>query len=192
VYTTLELSRELRQSEIITNLSQYTYDPVHEEGLQTVHPFAIILTQDCDLLWDFEARASKQSGELNGVLIFELESAPVSRTKITGSDIWKRIRQNRDDRYHILEAVPPHLDLVAEGLPAPVIDFKKYFTLPADEIYRQCGLSEGGARRRCRLEMPYREHLQHRASYYFRRVMLPVPLRVGEVAGSIKALPGPD
>jgi hypothetical protein len=48
------MAREIRQAEIITDLAQYTYDP--EEGaVETLHKFAIVLSQDCDLLWDYEA-----------------------------------------------------------------------------------------------------------------------------------------
>jgi hypothetical protein len=44
--------------------------------------------------------------------------------------------------------------------------------MPASEIYRQCTENDG-AKRRCRLESPFREHLQIRAGYYFQRVALP-------------------
>jgi hypothetical protein len=57
-----------------------------------------------------------------------------------------------------------------------ILDFKRCFTLPAHDIYRQINPSAGGsARRRSRLEMPYREHLQSRAAFYLQRVTLPLP-----------------
>jgi hypothetical protein len=95
--------------------------------------------------------------------IYEAETTPEIRPKLpTGGQFWNRVVQNRDDRYHYLEEIPKEFDLVAEGIPALVIDFKRCFTIPARELYRQCTLGHG-ARRRCRLEMPYREHLQSRA-----------------------------
>jgi hypothetical protein len=170
IYTILDMAREIRQAEIITDLAQYTYDP--EEGaVETLHKFAIVLSQDCDLLWDYEAAAKSEPAELNGVLVYELETAEDARTKINGRDIWKRMRQNKDERYHFLELVPATLDLLGQGLPDMMIDFKRCFTLPAKEIYRQTKI-DGGARRRCRLEMPYREHLQARAAFYLQRVTL--------------------
>jgi hypothetical protein len=175
IYTCLELTRELRQAEIVANLSQYTYDPV-DGAAETPHAFAIILSQDCDLLWDFDAIAKGQPAELNGVLIYELEPAQNAREKIKGSDIWKRMRQNKDERYHFLEGVPAELDLCGEGLPEMMIDFKRCFSLPAKEIYRQIRLQDG-AKRRCRLQMPYREHLQSRAAFYLQRVTLLLPHR---------------
>jgi hypothetical protein len=177
IYTILELTRELRQSEILTNLVEYSFEL--DEGstiavATTTHDFAIILTQDCDLLWDYEAAKKGEPPELNGVLMYELEPADQARAKIKGKDIWKRMRQNRDERYHFLEAVPAALDACSQGLPDMILDFKRCFTLPAPEIYRQLGLKDG-VKRRCRLETPYREHLQSRAAYYLQRVMLPLP-----------------
>ena len=43
------------------------------------------------------------------------------------------MRQNRDERYHFLEAVPAALDACSQGLPDMFLDFKKCFTLPAPE-----------------------------------------------------------
>jgi hypothetical protein len=57
-----------------------------------------------------------------------------------------------------------------------MLDFKRCFSLPAKEIYRQTALPDG-AKRRCRLEMPYREHLQSRAAFYLQRVTLLLPHR---------------
>jgi hypothetical protein len=107
------------------------------------------------------------------VLIFEAEPWDSVRAKIRGGDLWKPVGQNKSDRYHFLQAVPSELDLAGEGLPALVVDFKRFFTLPATEIERQ--IANGEARRRCRLLSPYREHLQSRIAFYLQRVGLPEP-----------------
>jgi hypothetical protein len=52
------------------------------------------------------------------------------------------------------------------------IDFKRYFTIPADETYRRVELGE--AQRRCVLQSPYLEHLSSRFAYYLSRVALPL------------------
>jgi hypothetical protein len=158
IYTVEGLGRELRQSEIVTNLRQYVFDPVAGEGIEIVHEHAIILTQDCDLLWDFEARANGNDSDLNGVLVHQVDPAVAALSKLSGSDLRRRVKQNRDERYHFLEAIQPSADLLRLGMQEMVVDFKKYFTLPPDEIYRQCAIGELGAKRRCRLETPYREH----------------------------------
>lgn len=186
IYSTAGLIRELRQTEIISSLTQYFRDPgaspdAPEEEIETLairHRFAIVLSQDCDLLWDFEARQKDQQGELNGVLIFELEPALEYRTKRKiGRDLWKPITQNKSDRYHFLEAVPKELDLLGRGLPQLLVDFKRCFTLPAEEVYRQFSLGGNPAERRCHLETPYREHLQNRMAYFLQRVVLPLDHR---------------
>lgn len=165
---------ELRQSEIITDLVQFTYDPAAGEAIETRHPYAIVLSQDCDLLRDYEARPKGRPRVLNGALLFELEPVETARPKLAGSDIFKRIKRHGEDRYHLLEAVPTNLDLLGQGLPQLIIDFRRCYTMPPDEIYRQCALAgAGGSKRRCRLEMPYREHLQSRLAFYLQRVALP-------------------
>lgn len=173
-YTITEMDGELRQSEIITGLVQFTYYPAAGEAIETRHPYAIVLTQDCDLLRDHEVRGDGRPTVLNGVLLFELEPVDLARPKLAGGDIFKRIKRHSEERYHLLQAVPAELDLLRQGLPELIIDFRRCYTMPPDEIYRQCGLEgSDGAKRRCRLEMPYREHLQNRAAFYLQRVALP-------------------
>jgi hypothetical protein len=177
VYTVTGLEKEFRQSEIITSVAQYTYNPVTGRAEERYHNYIIVLAQDCDLLLDYEEREKGSDGFLNGLLVYEVETALEIKAKLpSGKDFWKMVTQNRDDRYHYLEEIPKEFDTVMEGLPALGIDFKRYFTIPPKELYRQCTLAHG-ARRRCRLEMPYREHLQSRAAFYFQRVMLPLPHR---------------
>ena len=174
IYSIGGLDAELRQSEIISNLRQYVVDPTTGSAPFIDHSYSIILTQDCDLLWDYKSRAADEPAVLNGVLVYEAETVDQFRPKLPGSDIWRRVQRNGDERYHFLEEVPTLADLLGIGIPALAIDFKRFFTIPAAEIERQCSGADG-AKRRCRLETPYREHLQARAAFYFQRVMLPLP-----------------
>lgn len=175
VYSIVGLREELRQGEIIANLSQYVVDPATNSATEFRHEYSVILTQDCDLLWDYIARQKSQIPQLNGVLIYEAELWEDFKGKLPpGRDIRNRIQDNRDERYHVLEAVPMDADLLGKGFQALAIDFKRFFTIPMDEVERQLGAKDR-AKRRCRLEMPYREHLQTRAAFYFQRVMLPIP-----------------
>jgi hypothetical protein len=136
--------------------------------------YAIIISQDCDLLWDYEAKIANERRDLNGVLIYETESVADVRAKLAGGDILRRIRRHGEERYHFLSPVNANFDLLGEGLPELIVDFRRFYTLPADEIYRQCAIEgPNGAKRRCRLDGPYREHLQVRAAFYLQRVALP-------------------
>ena len=67
--------------------------------------------------------------------------------------IWKHIQPNNHERFHYLEPVPREADLGGVGTAELLLDFRRYFSLPAQEIERQLALSNG-ARRRCRLESP--------------------------------------
>jgi hypothetical protein len=171
IYTTSEMHAELRQSEIISGLIQYTVD--QERGITRAEEkaYSILLSQDCDLLRDYEARARTEIPALNGALLYEMEPGERGTKQFTGS-LWKPVQKNNNERYHFLQSVPEGQDLLGLGMPEFVLDFRRYSTVAPREIERQCRLPNG-AKRRCRLEMPYREHLQNRAASYFQRVALP-------------------
>jgi len=174
-FTMAELANELRQGEIISGLAQYFYDPKNSEVERIVHPFSVILSQDCDLLRDFESRKAEGASmsPLANVILYMAEPAKDVKGAVGGSDIWKRVVGNNNERYHLLSSVPPEQDLLGQGIENLVLDFRDFYSLPPEEIYKQ--FADGQAKRRSRLEMPYREHLQCRAAFYFQRVVLPVP-----------------
>jgi hypothetical protein len=174
VYVTSGLARELRQSEIISNIAQFNYDPVSGGVEEIYHEYAIILAQDCDLLWDFNRAERGELGQLNTILIYNAYVIGQFPNVVPQGASRAKILQNKDERYHYLEEVPANLDLCEAGMPGLLIDFKRYFSLTPNELYRQI-TTDNGAKRRCRLEMPYREHLQCRAAFYMQRVMIPVP-----------------
>ncbi len=174
-YTDTELENELRQSEIISGLEQHIYDPVGQTAVTRVIPYALVMTQDCDLLRDWEATNKDEVSVLNGVLLYEAEHADTGRNKPgINSTLWRSITANQSERYHFLSEITADQDKTKEGIPTLVIDFRRCFTMASSEILRQIS-SAGPAKRRCRLITPYREHLQTRAAFYFQRVALPTP-----------------
>ena len=174
----------LRQGEMITGLVQARLtiaavgaDPKKVKWSGIEHPFAIILSQDCDLAQDWRARRRASAADpnarkrlLSNILFAQVHEAAEVKVDIGVSDIWKRVRQNKDERYHFLQAVEAKGDRLGCGLPELSIDFKHYFTLPTDEVYKRILKS---AQRRCRLVSPYMEHLSTRFCYYQFRVALP-------------------
>jgi hypothetical protein len=184
-----------RQGEIVSDVIQ-----VHlrvealgsEEGdvdlEEKLHPFALLLTQDCDLDWDFKARAvpldesepdiGKREKEKNkrqaklvpNVLLCELTTVDLLRPFLAGSDILRRIRGNLDERYHCLPQSGPEIDREGEGLPELVADFKRVFSIPTDELYFRMTL---GLKRRAILQSPHLQHLSSRFGYYCLRVAIP-------------------
>lgn len=171
-------SGPLRQGEIISNLAQasirpetiYTNEPVivYED-----HPFVIVVTQGCDLDQDFNARQrlAKEDKILPNVLFCQMVSAEdLKQANDLNTSLWGRVRKNKDERYHFFQKIAPEQDALNEGLPELGVDFKRYFTLPTDEVYQRL---QSEARRRCRLLSPYLEHFSTRFAYYQFRVALP-------------------
>lgn len=141
------------------------------------HPFAVILTQECDLDWDFKARQGflgEESSELKllpNILLCELLPQDVVRPRYKGaSKIWERIAGNKDERYHKFPEVEPPHDFAGEGVPSLMADFKRVFTIPTDELYRRL---QFGSRRRAILKVPYLQDLSNRFGFYLLRVGLP-------------------
>ena len=87
---------------------------------------------------------------------------------------WDHVTNNEIERFYFLGAVDIETDVMGTGLPDSVVDFKRYFTLPPEEIYRQVALTDANrAQRRYRLSDLWREDLQRRAMSYMQRVGLP-------------------
>lgn len=180
IYLSSVEGQQLRQSEVITGITEFIFDSGSGEVAALEHEFCVVVSQECDLERDFEARTAKEESPLGGVLLVPAISAADAREMIGGRDLWKPVIQNKSDRYHALEATPAEHDLAKGGLPALIVDFRRLFTIPSQELYRQ--IETGGAiRRRCRLVVPYREHLQNRLAMYLSRIALDrdhdVPMR---------------
>jgi hypothetical protein len=175
---------QLRQGEILTNVNLIQIKPAtlgtsEIEFLPLIHPIAFILTQDCDLEQDFHVRhpVIRPSDKLlPTVLLCQVFTAVELRgdVKKTGinSAMWNRISLNKDERYHFLQRIEQGADRLNEGLPELAIDFKKYFTIPTDELYRRIEIGE--AQRRCVLISPYMEHLCDRYAAFLSRIALPL------------------
>lgn len=90
------------------------------------HPFAVIVTQDCDLEQDHRARTDpemkpqqRENGILAHVLVVVAADFEASKEKFAGSDVRKRARQNKDERYQFLAPGGPTEDLLGLGFPSP-------------------------------------------------------------------------
>jgi len=168
----------LRQGEILSNLTQVRIDLDSlgfEERLDhTLHPYAIVVSQDCDLDWDYKARQNeaKAHKKIPNILFCEVAAATELHKRVDiDSKIWDRIKINKDERYHFFQQVTPAQDFLGEGLPELGVDFKRYFTIPSDEVYLRMARNE--AARRCYLMSPYREHFSARFYYFQSRIALP-------------------
>jgi hypothetical protein len=175
----------LRQGEILTNVVQY--NPVANElSLEAqelsfepvVHPYAIIVTQDCDLDWDYRARQSsniQSSKLLNSVILCEIATArevrDIADKNTMNSGEWKLVQSHRHERFYFFETIPVECELEQVGLPELTADFKKVFGIDAATLYRQISLKI--TKRRAVLSNPYLEHFSRRYHSFHGRVGLP-------------------
>ena len=185
IYEKAPSSGPLRQGEIAGNLLQITVavDTIGSDEIAVtpvVHPYAIVVSQDCDLEWDWDRRKSEDERDgiaaklMSSVLFCEVETAEVARNSPgINSNAWNLIRTDRDIRYEFLQRVEPNCDLLSKGLPELVVDFKRYFAIPVDEVYARFEMCE--LQRRCCFRAPYLQHLATRFYYYQYRVALPSP-----------------
>lgn len=179
----LSTAGSLRQGEILSGLIQSHLNVSSLELADgpkvdyRMHPYAIVMAQDCDLTQDFQVRGQNFHSDklIPSVLFCEAVTAEVLKGRADiNSNIWKRIRQNKDERYQFLESVPVEADWLGVGVPELGLDFKRYFSVPTDEVYYWL---KHETKRRCKLVSPYVEHLSARFFYFHSRVALPAEHR---------------
>jgi hypothetical protein len=184
IYIPSVVGDRLWQGEILQNVIQLKpsletiqNQQLEIEILQVVHDFAIVMSQDCDLLRDHNRRQANEIVALPNVMLCDLYEAEALRLKINeedglGKKEWKKlIAPNQSERFQYLQRMETGEDLQGVGMPAMAVDFRLYFTLPTDELYYR--LTQA-TRRRARLNTPYVEHFMQRFFKFQARVALPV------------------
>ncbi|MDC0935902.1 hypothetical protein OAS39_06420 [Pirellulales bacterium] len=169
----------LHQGEVLSNVRIYerlSSDTETAKFTEVTHPYCVVVSQECDLQWDYDARYSGENEVQSPRLLPHIlcctaaTEEEIRSSRSLKSDLWRRVKKNKDDRYQYLEACGTELDAVGTGVPALVLDFKRYFTLPTSDLYEQ--LSSGAEMRYC-LVSPYVEHLSLRFAFFQARVALP-------------------
>jgi hypothetical protein len=185
IYQVPDKGSSLRQGEILTGVVQY--NPVVDEiSLESqelqelsftpvLHPYAIVVTQDCDLDWDYKAREASNSNPaklLNSILLCEIGTAEAIRsTDGMNRKEWELVVAHRHERFYFFEKIPLEGEIEQEGLPELTADFKRVFGMDAATLYRQIEL--GIVKRRTVLASPYLEHFSRRYYSFHGRVALP-------------------
>lgn len=180
IYRASSTDGRLFEGELVSNLVQmcaavdtiFGNPPLKVDPV--THPYAMIVTQDCDLESDFRGRldAKANGAELRSILFCIVDTAEGIRSRQSlNARIWERLHKNKDERYQYLRGVPADTDSTRDGTPDLILDFKQYFTVPTREVYAR--LEHGELLRRARLEPPFKEQLATRFYYYQARVALP-------------------
>ena len=176
----------LRQGEILTGLRRVIPEPGSAFGELKAdifdHRFAVILSQDCDLAQDFDARSDIKEGESEQDMqdrerrqiscVLFCDAIPVDELmgRISNKRVWDFASKNKNERYQFLRAVQPDEDAHGKGIPSGLgLDFKRYFSLSVEDVYAQVGQLKN---RRTVLQTPYAEHLSVRFFQYQLRIPL--------------------
>lgn len=186
-------SGALRQGEILGDIWEHVprHPPVESQPDQTfavdsvLYKFVVVMSPDCDLDWDFKARfpdqpskdqltqhndVSSQAASLSHVFLARCYLEANIRPLVPGSDLWKRIKQNQDERYHHLQSASL-IDLPQTTLPDLYIDFKKSLAIPTHSLYE--GIRVQGVKRVVLIPNIYIHDLMHRYYGFLSRVGLP-------------------
>lgn len=121
----------LRQGELVSNLIQVLVDlktlTKNSDDLSVLekhHPYAIVVTQDCDLEQDYKARLQKDETKrhrlLRSILFCEvytehyLNDYPLDEIKKKGTTR-NNIIKNKDERFHFFKPFPKHMIYKGQG-----------------------------------------------------------------------------
>jgi len=163
----------------------YKFTKIFDQSGEIINitlPYAIVLTQDCDLEWDYEKRDSNPNKKLDtnddkvlqSILICPAYIAEQFRAgdhlkglglvmEKWGSNLWRHIVSNQNERFHYLE------EDIENKMPNLVVDFKHYYTVPADDIYN---ITEN--KYEISISPLFREDISRRFSNYLSRIGLPM------------------
>ena len=181
IYTPSPNEGTLRQGEILSELTKVrlSLDSIQNQSNKTFDrerfSWVIIASQDCDLDFDFKARNAGVPTHkfLRETLFFQMKPESEVRPPQgeVNADLFRRVKKNQAQRFHFFQPVAREQDALGIGIPALIVDFKGYFTMPTDEVYKRLELSE--SRRRCFLNPPFRDEFSARCFDYQSRIALP-------------------
>lgn len=162
------------------------------------HSRVIVVSPDCDLLSDYDvrSRAAENADEtdiplrqtLQHIVCCDVYDESEMKLMVArGSDIWRRIERNQDERYH---HIPGGLSDNGSGRLEPdyFLDLRRIFSLPREFLYGTVQhnlVLRGGV-----LTSPWLEGLINRLFHYQGRVCLPNPDDVRESNPPLMMNPG--
>ena len=190
IQTNDEKAERIKQGDILTDVEYIEYADVIDGVIKISKirfPLVIVLTQDCDLTWDFDSRkriTGTQDKYLFSAIVAPLynyehfilgdhlselgQKMQTISAKLTKTDN-KNLRNNENPRYHFLE-FDDNIPIVNS-----VIDFKHYFTVNITKLQEHkdkhyiCTVSE-----------LFRERISQRFANYLSRIGLPDMLKSEE------------
>jgi hypothetical protein len=176
-YTKTSAER-LQQGDILRSVPYFypRFEGLGASQLDVTLPYIVILTQDCDLQWDFCKREIQkeelQDHFLHAILVCPAYNAQKFREG-THLDHW-RVKMGKPDHYHNIKSNNHkryhHLDEDRNyTVPELILDFKHYYAIHVDVLYKM----KTSRRYVATIEKLFREDLSHRFSFYLSRIGLP-------------------
>ena len=148
-----------------------------------IYNFAVVISQDCDLEWDWDARQRGEQQDdreekkrrnkfLSSILFCEAQSKNTLATERGyNSGERRKISKNELERYHSLNRLKIESAVLGDEMPDLIVDFKRCFSLRPEEVYLR--LKNDELRRRFLLNHPYLHDFVTRFWYFQCRVALP-------------------
>ncbi len=145
-----------------------------------LYPYLVVLSQDCDLESDFgreeieDGKKPTQDNKLPTILVCpaydlndfkngdHLEDLNIKMREIHQNEINKIKKNSEFERFHYLD------DEVDLQIPELIIDFKHFYTIPRNIIYKQYKKSYLTT-----MNLLFRERLSQRFSNFLSRIGLP-------------------
>ncbi|MGP8319185.1 MAG: hypothetical protein ACT6FD_00095 [Methanosarcinaceae archaeon] len=174
-------SKRVCQGDILRNIDVIDWNIDDTPGDYKISeaslPYIIVMTQDCDLEWDFNNRSEPAAAKHDKYLPTVLACPAYNAEKFKngdhlksnglkmnkwGGDSYNKILQQNNTRFHYLEQNQ------ALQVPRLVIDFKHYYTIPRDALYMMYV-----EHYLVTINMLFRESLSQRFSNYLSRIGLP-------------------
>lgn len=194
-YDAADQAGRLSQGEILVGLEETLSASVEGQAASAnstrtftivPHGRVVVVTPDCDLLSDFIYRFSqdasklsdsekrtRQSNLLSHVLCCDVyEQGEFKMSIAGGSDIWRRVERNQDERYHHIPSGKSPDQLGSER-PDFFLDFKRVFSLSTEYLYKS--LESAPVKRMGVLPTPWVHSLVSRLFNFQGRVCLPDP-----------------
>lgn len=183
IKTDINEIKRIQQGDIISEVEYIESISLDEGKLKIskiVFPLVLVLTQECDLTWDYESRTHEKGNQdkylFSGIVVpiynyehfilgehlskLNQEMAKIS-TRPDKTDN-KNLRNNETPRYHYLEfdgTVP---------IVNSVIDFKHYFTVSINQLQEYKNTNYV-----CTVSDLFRERISQRFANYLSRIGLP-------------------
>ncbi|MCG7849535.1 MAG: hypothetical protein MIO93_10215 [ANME-2 cluster archaeon] len=169
--------KRICQGDILRDVSIIDWN-YEKEIIELDLPYIIVMTQDCDLERDFYNRSQinpkTHDKFLQNILVSPAYDAMkfrdghhLKKFELTmenwNSDNYKRIKDQNNARFHFLESC---LEL---QVPELVIDFKHYYTIPRETLYKMYADHYLAT-----INQLFRECLSQRFASYLSRIGLPV------------------